>query len=151
MTLERTLPGVYGNCFWPAYELCKNTGGIADSLQTHYHRYPALIPAYIHQHGKRPKDVKDLKAEWTPEGYFLHWQRNGDPADPEKAQYYVIYRFDEKEKFNLEDPSKMVLITRERSMFLPYQNGTSKYTYVVTSVDRFHNESKKGKSKKVQL
>jgi uncharacterized lipoprotein YddW (UPF0748 family) len=151
MHLERILPNIDGNCWWPAYELLKNTGGIADSLQNHYQAYPALIPAFTNLHNKKPKDVKSLKAEWTPDGYLLHWQRNGDPMNPEKAQYYVVYRFRDKEKTNLNDPSKIVLITRNTACRLPYKSGNEKYKFVVTSVDRFHNESKKGKSKTVKL
>ncbi|GHV20365.1 hypothetical protein FACS1894174_02080 [Bacteroidia bacterium] len=151
MELERTLPAIYGNCFWPSYEVINNNGGIKDSLKTHYQRNPALIPAYSHMHSKRPKDVKSLKDEWTAEGYKLRWKRNGDPADPEKARYYVIYKFENKERTNLEDPSKIVKITRETEFLLPYENGKRKVKYVVTSVDRFHNETKKGKSKTVKL
>ena len=151
MHLERNTPAVYGNCFWPGYELMKNTGGIRDSLRNHYQPYPALIPAYLHLHNKNPKDVKDLKTEWTQQGYLLHWKRNGNINNPEAARYFVIYRFANKEKTNLNDPSKIVKITRETSYLLPYDSGKKEYKYVVTSVDRFHNESKKGKSKKVKL
>ena len=151
MTSERTTPGIYGNCFWPGYELFKNNGGVADSLRNNYHRYPALIPAYLHMHSKLPQEVKSLRAEWTARGYVLRWQRNGDPRNPENAQYYVIYRFGNREKTNLNDPSKIVAITRSTSYVLPYQDGSAKYTYVITSVDRFHNESKKGKAQKVKL
>ena len=151
MQLERTLSGIEGNCWWYAYTMVQNTGGIADSLQNHYQAYPALIPAYTHLHKKTPKDVKDLKAEWTPNGYLLQWNQNGDPNDPEKAQYYVIYKFRDGEKTRLDDPSKIVVLTRKTALLLPYVKGTLKYKYVVTSVDRFHNETKKGKSKKVKL
>ncbi len=151
MELERTLPAVYGNCFWPAYEILNNNGGVVDSLKNHYQRSPALIPAYTHLHNKRPKDVKSLKEEWSKEGYKLQWKRNGDPQDPEKAQYYVIYKFEDKDNTNLEDPSKIVKITRDLEYLMPYENGKRKVKYVVTSVDRFHNETKKGKSKKVKL
>ena len=151
MELERTLPAIYGNCFWSGYELLRNNSGIVDSLKNRYHKYPALIPAYLHQHHKKPKDVKSLKAEWNSSGYTLHWKRNGEPRNPEKAQYYVVYRFRDNEKMNLEDPSKIVSITRETSIALPYIKGKEKYKYVVTSVDRFHNESKKGESKTVNL
>ena len=151
MKLERTLLGIAGNCWWSGYSLTGNTQGIADSLVNNYQKYPALIPAYVHQHKKAPKDVKNLKAEWMPFGYVLHWTRNGDPENPEKAQYYVIYRFGNKEKTDLTDPSKIVCITRETSYLLPYDRGKVKYKYVVTSVDRFHNETKKGKSKTVKL
>ncbi len=151
MKLERTLPAIYGNCFWPAYEVLKNNGGIEDSLRSNYQRFPALIPEYSHMHHKRPKDVKSLKDEWTTNGYKLHWKRNGNPQDPEKAQYYVIYKFEDKEKVNLQDPSKIVKITRDLEYLLPYENGKRKVKYVVTSVDHFHNETKKGKSKTVKL
>ncbi|MDR1610883.1 MAG: family 10 glycosylhydrolase, partial [Candidatus Symbiothrix sp.] len=151
MKLERRLPGIDGNCWWSGYSLTGNTRGIADSLVNNYQKYPALIPAYVHQHKKAPKDVKHLKAEWTSFGYILHWKQNGNPANPEKAQYYVIYRFGNKEKTDLTDPSKIVCVTRKTFYLLPYDRGKVKYKYVVTSVDRFHNETKKGKSKKVKL
>lgn len=151
MQLVKMFPKIGGNCWWPAYDILNNTGGIADSLQNHYQTYPALIPAYTHLHKKVPKNVKSLKAEWTPSGYLLHWKKNGDPQNPEKAQYYVIYRFKNKEKTNLNDPSKIVLITKDTAYRLPYNSGTEKYKYIVTSVDRFHNETKKGKSKTVKL
>lgn len=151
MELERTLPSLYGNCFWPGYELIKNTGGVADSLKNNYHKYPALIPSYLHMHNKKPKDVKSLKAKWTYRGYQLEWKKNGEIMNPENAQYYVIYCFENKEKVNLEDPSKIVDITRNTYYILPYKTGKVKYKYVVTSVDRFHNETKKGKSKTVKL
>ena len=122
-----------------------------DSLQNNYHRYPALIPAYLHMHAGSPPEVKSLKANRTPQGYILHWQRNGDPDNPENAQYFVIYRFGNKEKINLNDPSKIVEITRNTLYQLPYNNGSEKYIYVVTSVDRFHNESKKGRMRAVRL
>ncbi|MDR0686501.1 MAG: family 10 glycosylhydrolase [Dysgonamonadaceae bacterium] len=149
--LERKLPSVGGHCWWPGYDIVSNTAGIADSLKRNYQRYPALIPAYTQMHNKRPKDVKSLRAEWTPDGYILHWQRNGDITNPENAQYYVIYRFDKKQKADLTNPANIVAISREPYYKLPYLNGRNKYKYVVTSVDRFHNESKKGKTRKVKL
>ena len=151
MELVRTLPGIDGNCWWPGYSVVRNNNGIADSLINNYQAYPALIPAYTHLHKKAPKDVKSLKAEWTPQGYILHWKRNGDSKNPEKAQYYVIYHFENGEKTQLDNPSKIVAVTKETSFLLPYEKGTMKYKYVVTSVDRFHNETKNGKSKTVKL
>jgi Uncharacterized protein conserved in bacteria len=151
MHLKRDFPAVDGNCWWPAYRVTDNFMGIADSLKNNYQAYPTLVPAYSHMHSKPPKDVKSLKAEWTPQGYLLHWKRNGNPSNPEVAQYFVIYRFPDKEKVNLNDPSKIVCITGETSYSLPYENGKTKYKYIVTSVDHFHNETKKGKTKKVKL
>ena len=68
----------------------------------------------------------------------------------DKVIQYVVYRFDKGEKVNLEDPSKIVTITRENFILLPYDEGKVKYQYVVTALDRLHNESKPVK-KKVKL
>ena len=136
--------------FWPANEILWNNQGIADSLRRHYHRYPALIPAYTHQHDRAPKEVRRLKAEWTPEGYILHWKAQQSRTNPELASYFVVYRFADGEPIDISDPSKIEAITRETRYQLPYEKGKVKYRYVVTAVDRFHNESE-GKVKKVKL
>lgn len=151
MQYERELPHTEGNCFWPANELLWNNGGIADSLKRKYHRHPALIPPYTHLHNRPPQEVSKLKAEWTPEGYMLHWNAKQSRTNPELASYFVVYRFGSREPVNLNDPSKIVAVTRDKKCLLPYGKGKHKYTYVVTAVDRFHNESVKGKSKKVKL
>ena len=41
-------------------------------------------------------------------------------------------------------------ITGTGTTLMPYEKGKVKYRYVVTAVDRFHNESE-GKTKKVKL
>ena len=150
MLYERSLSKVKGNCFWPANEILWNNKGVADSLKRNYHRYPALIPAYTHLHNRAPQEVKKLKAEWTAQGYMLHWQAEQSKTNPELASYFVIYRFENKEPVNLDDPSKIVAVTRKTNYLLPYDGGKRKYRYVVTAVDRFHNENQ-GKSKKVKL
>lgn len=151
MKYERALPNIRGNCFWPANELLWNNRGVADSLKRNYHRHPALIPAYTHLHNRPPKEVKSLKAQWTPEGYKLTWKADQSATNPELACYFVVYRFAPGEKQDLSDPSRIVKITRRTEYLLPYNRGKEKYRYVVTAVDRFHNESRKGKAKKVKL
>lgn len=151
MRYERALSQIDGNCFWPANEILWNNQGVADSLKHHYHRYPALIPAYTFMHDRAPKEVSGLKTQWTERGFELRWKAQQSPTNPELANYFVIYRFENKEPINLNDPAKIVAITRNCYYLLPYDKGQRKYRYVVTAVDRFHNESVKGKNKKVKL
>ncbi|MDD4516019.1 family 10 glycosylhydrolase [Massilibacteroides sp.] len=151
MHIERSLSNVKGNCFWPANEILWNNGGVADSLVRHYHRSPALIPAYTHLHDRAPKEVKKLKAEWTEHGYLLHWEAEQSSTNPELASYFVIYRFGKHDKKDLNNPDNIITTTRDTYYLLPYNSGDEKYTYIVTAVDRFHNESKRGKAKKVKL
>ena len=143
MQYERQLPHTSGNCFWPANELMWNNKGIADSLKHHYHRYPALLPAYTYLHPQLPQEVKGLQAERTPEGFRLRWDANRKPEMPGSAHYFVVYRFEKKEKIDLTNPARIVAITQKTS-YSPENKKRGEFRYVVTAVDRFHNESKKG-------
>jgi len=84
---------------------------------------------------------------WTEDGPMLFWTAPKAKDEMDKAVQYVVYRFDKKEKVNLDDPSKIVTITRDTFIPLPYEDGKTKYQYVVTALDRLHNESKASKRK----
>lgn len=150
MQLSRYLDHVGGNCFWPGYSLLENYKGIADDLKGYYHAVPALIPAYTFIDSKAPDEVKGLKAKWTPEGYELQWKRKKTDDEMQKQIYFCVYRFAPSEDICLCDASHLVAVTRDTKFLLPYKHGTRQYVYVVTAVDRMHNESK-GKIKKVKL
>ena len=150
MQLSRYLDHVGGNCFWPGYSLLENYKGIADDLKGYYHAVPSLIPAYTFIDSKAPDEVKGLKAKWTPEGYELQWKRKKTDDEMQKQIYFCVYRFAPSEDICLCDASHLVAITRDTKFLLPYKHGTRQYVYVVTAVDRMHNESK-GKIKKVKL
>ena len=60
----------------------------------------------------------------------------------DKAVRYVVYRFAKDEKVELNRASKIVAITNDTFYNLPYSGGNIKYKYVVTALDRLHNESK---------
>ena len=62
----------------------------------------------------------------------------------------IIYRFANNEEIDLDDPRHIVATTRECHYLLPYEDGQTPFRYVVTAVDRFHNESE-GRTKKVKL
>jgi uncharacterized lipoprotein YddW (UPF0748 family) len=151
MRYERKLPDTSGNCFWPANELLWNNKGIADSLKRNYHRYPALLPPYTHLYNHRPKEVKDLQAEQTAEGIWLHWNADTNPQQPQSAHYFVIYRFEEHEKVDLSNPEYISGITKDTSYLLPYEKRRGEFRYVITAVDRYHNESKKGVRIRIKL
>lgn len=150
MLLARSQPTIHGNCFWPAYSLLENYKGVASELKNNYHRRPALIPAYTHMHNKQPKRVDKLQEEYTKTDRILTWKSNSDKYDPTTAQYFVVYRFAKGKRVNLENAENIVAITRDSFYILPYERKQNEYTYVVTAVDGFHNESK-GSSKKLKL
>ncbi|MDR1809214.1 MAG: family 10 glycosylhydrolase [Prevotella sp.] len=150
MRLSRSLATINGNCFWPGYVVLENYKSVADELKREYHKYPALIPAYTHMHSKLPTDVQNLNDAYTPKAHYLEWTSNANARNPETAKYFVVYRFRDGQKADLNDARNIVAITREHRYVLPYEGGKAKYRYVITAVDAFHNESK-GKSKDVEL
>ncbi|MDR0428878.1 MAG: family 10 glycosylhydrolase [Tannerellaceae bacterium] len=139
----RALKNVDGNCFWPANEILWDNGGGADSLKQHFHRYPALIPAYTDMYSRLPESVLNLRAEKTADGLMLNWAALRKQDTPHLANYFVIYCFGRGERINLDNPANILEITKETSCFVPYRNGgKNTFRFVVTAVDRYHNESK---------
>ena len=108
------------------------------------------MPVFDFMDDKAPKSVRKLKSFWTEDGYILFWSAPKAKDIMDEASRYVVYRFNPGEKVNLEDPSHIIAITPNTYLKLPYSNGKTKYTYVVTALDRLHNESKH-KTKKVKL
>lgn len=150
MELQRAYPAIGGSCQWPAVEVVANAGNYRDMLIRSYHRFPALLPVFAFIDDKAPKQVSKLKDVWTEDGLILFWKAPEAKDEMDKAVQFVVYRFGNKEKVNLNDPSKIVAITRNPYYKLPYENGKTKYRYVVTALDRLHNESK-SVGKKVKL
>lgn len=150
MKLQRAYQTIQGSCQWPASSVVENAGRYRDALKTEYHRYPALPPVFEFIDSKAPEKVKKVKPVWTGDGYVLFWTPAATEKEMDKAVRYVVYRFEGKEKIDLEDPSHIVAITRNPFYQLPYRKGRTKYRYVVTALDRLHNESK-GVTKKVKL
>jgi uncharacterized lipoprotein YddW (UPF0748 family) len=150
MALQRGFQTIEGSCQWPASAVIENVGGYRDSLMTHYNRYPALPPVFDFMDDEAPKKVRHLKPVWTEDGYILFWTAPKYKDEMNRAVQYVVYRFDRDETVDLEDPTHIVAVTRNTFHKLPYVQGKQKYRYVVTALDRLHNESKQA-GKKVKL
>ena len=150
MALERAYQTIGGSCQWPASAVVENAGKYRDALVQEYHKYPALVPVFDFMDDKAPGKVRKVKKVWTEDGYRLFWTAPKAKDEMDRAVQYVVYRFDGKEKVNIDDASHIVAITRNNFYKLPYDDGKTKYRYVVTALDRLHNESK-SVSKKVKL
>ena len=150
MRLHQQLPGVKGSVLWYAKAAVDNVGNYGTMLRNTYWRYPALQPSMPFIDGKAPKKVKGVKPVWTSDGYVLFWRAPKGKGWQDEAVKYVVYRFAAKEKVNTADATKIVAITTQPFLKLPYDNGKTKYTYVVTALVRLQNESK-GVKKGVKL
>ena len=150
MALQRAYQTIGGSCQWPASAVVENAGKYRDALIAEYHKYPALPPVFDFMDNEAPAKVRKMKPVWTEDGYILFWTAPKYKEEMNRAIQYVVYRFNDKEKVNIDDPSHIVAITRDNFYKLPYEDGKTKYRYVVTALDRLHNESK-SVGKKIKL
>lgn len=150
MALQRAYQTIGGSCQWPASAVIENAGKYRDALIAEYHKYPALPPVFDFMDNEAPGKVRKMKPVWTEDGYILFWTAPKYKEEMNRAVQYVVYCFNDKEKVNIDDPSHIVAITRDNFYKLPYEDGKTKYRYVVTALDRLHNESK-SVGKKIKL
>ena len=140
--LHQQMPNVKGTVLWYAKAVVDNIGNYGTMLRDYYWKNPTLQPDMSFISKKTPGKVRKLKPVWTSDGYVLFWTAPKGKNWQNTAVNYVVYRFAKGEKVDLDDASRIVAITHDTFYKLPYANGKTKYTYVVTALNRLHNESK---------
>ena len=141
--LERELPHVDGNVWWPGWTLASEPKGfaLADSLRLVYQRYPALIPAYTDLDAVAPEPVASIKVS----GKGISWKPVETADVMQQPHFYVVYRFDADEPVDLAQSRNIVKITRA-AHYKPSEKHNGRHRYVVTVVDKCWNESAPSKT-----
>ena len=134
---------VQGTVLWYAKAAVDNIGNYGMMLRNVYWRNPALQPLMPFISKKQPGKPRKVKMVWTSDGPMLFWtapktkSKSKDWAS--NAHQYAVYC-----------DGTLVAVTSDTFFKLPYVDGKTKHTYVVTSLNRIHNESKAVK-KKIKL
>lgn len=141
LRMNQHYPAVDGVIFYSAKPLLKNPQGTLDSLSTHFYRYKALPPvnrnlqrsqAIQPEHVRIIKDDKEVIVTWD----------SVEAEGKDKIAYYVVYCFKGKKTGNLEDPRNIITLTTDNMVLLnKYKKFKGHYTFVVTAVNRFKEES----------
>lgn len=139
-SIQRELEHIQGSCQWYAAAVVNNPGNYGTMLATYYHKTPALQPLMPFIDKKAPKKVKGMDIVKHNGQPALSWEAPKAKKEMDKAVQYVVYRFMPKEKVNLERAENILGITRDEFFILPPD--AKGCTFVVTSLDRLHNESK---------
>ena len=145
--LHQELRNIDGTVLWYAKAAVDNPGNYGTMLRNYYWKTPVLQPSMTFIDKTSPKAPKKLKAIWTSDGYVLFWTAPKGKNWKNTATQYVVYRFAKGETPNLEKARNIVAITTSTYYKLPYTDGKTKYTYVVTALNRLQNESKGSKAK----
>jgi hypothetical protein len=143
VNLCRTTGNACGNIWFRAGTLMANPGGLCDGLCSKLYNYPAMPPPMPWLDSIPPNRPRSFDAVATEGGVFLTWRQPTPASDLDVARYYIVYRFDEDQDQDFEDPRNIISISANTQFTdIEIEQGKT-YLYAVTAVDRLHNESEK--------
>ncbi len=142
---NRTKPQVSGSIYFSSKSLITNALSVNDSLKKLYY-YPALTPTMPWKDKIPPNAPLNVKIRKIADlGVAITWELPSVPAkDGDEIQAFVVYRFEENEAINLENPARILQIIRNEGILSCTDktlNQEKSYIYVVTALDRLQNES----------
>ncbi|WNJ16500.1 family 10 glycosylhydrolase [Pontibacter sp. G13] len=140
--MNRNYPQVNGNIFYSANSFEGNPHGIEEVLRKDDFKFPALVPSMPWKDNVPPMAPVNLAHTSTVDFRSFTWKSPPAASDGEKPSYYVVYRIQGNQRIDLEDPRNIVAMPQSPRWIDIDFDPTKKYTYLITSVDRLHNESK---------
>lgn len=137
MRFIRLNPEIMGSVFFSSKSLINNKLGHADSLRTNFYKEPAFPPTMPWKDRVVPQTPRNLQVSDTRNGVELRWNAPEPARDGDKAHYYAVYRYSDREEPRLlaacyEGQTRALDRTALRNR---------RYTYAITALDRLHNES----------
>ncbi len=133
--------GAHGCSFFSSATILKNAKGIQDSLRMSLFRYPALPPTMPWKDAIPPLAPINLTYAEHERGVLLTWQAPAPARDGDTARYFIVYRFGINDRINTDDPRFIRAITAATQYVDTNAKDGERYTYIVTAVDKLHNES----------
>ena len=133
-----------GNCFFAGDGLLSNKNGICDTLSTLYYTHTAFAPRFASIDSIAPNRPHRVYMDLMGEEPLLKWEAKQGQKEEDKIWYYAVYAFDPSLPIDITDMNKLWCITSKQECPLPQGEGIQPLClqYVVTSLDRLHNESR---------
>ncbi len=156
LRLNRQTPTIHGSIFYNTTTFRNNPLGLRDSVRTNFYARPALRPLMAWKTNFAPPTPTELTA--TPAGIAmeLRWKvfmGSYAPGIQPPVSQFVIYRFEGNAVGDRSTAQFIRAITPDASLSFT-DTGLVQgqiYTYVVTTLDRLHNESNPSNSVQTQL
>ena len=136
----RKTKDIEGSVLFSYKQFNRSLLGLDSFLTTNHYKYKALTPDLYLQ--KTPAIKIDRIKE---KNHILHWQTNND----ELVRFFVVYRYQKKDRFNTRDAKFIYRITDGNTIQLDGKRG-EKYHYVIAPVDRYRKEHEPSKKIKVK-
>lgn len=143
MRLNRQLENVQGSVFFRVNFLLSNPDQAFSKIKKEFYQYPCLLPTMPWKDQIPPLRPKRLRALQQKNRVLLNWQAPKTASDGDKPYRYVVYRFLANEKIDLQQAKNILAICQNTAYqdFLDEQAAKLDFVYVVTAIDRLHNES----------
>ncbi len=142
---NRIYPNTHGQVFFSSKSVSPlNYKGIQDSLRNDLYKYPAFVPVMRWKDAVLPLAPQNLTASGSLIHVTLQWEKPLPASDGDGAKYFVIYRAEGTDSININDPRyiRKILATDTTIYMDVFSLAVNKpYTYIVTSMDKLHNES----------
>jgi uncharacterized lipoprotein YddW (UPF0748 family) len=131
----------YGNAFFRTRYLVDNKKGILDGISSRFYTNSALLPPLTWLSNHAPSAPTSISARKMAQILYLDWEKITPSDNP--TVYYNLYR-SENFPVDTNNPQNLVAARIPDTHYeIPLDNRIeSGYYYVVTSYDRYHNESK---------
>lgn len=142
--LNRGNNDIGGQTYFRSRLIQNNLKGIADSMRTDWHRFPALAPTMDWLDQTPPPAPENLDLTWTNETegeVTLNWTKpEYERAGADTLLRYAVYRFQSIVEPDASEvtsyPANMIALTGETSFTETVEFSGDTYYYFVTSVNR---------------
>lgn len=119
--------------------------GLTDTIRNIY-KYSALLPTMPWKDAIPPNKPEELEVKRSESSSaVVTWKLPARISkDKDEIQSFVLYRVEDNEEINLENPKNIISIVRNNGKMSYVDRNISnskKYFYIVTALDRLQNES----------
>jgi hypothetical protein len=140
LELNKNYPKVDGVMYFNTRSYLRNIAGLNDSLQNNFYRYPALVPVNRNIEGKAAAVPQNARILSDGNNSLLFWDKIEQRIGDELA-YYVVYAFPGRGVGDMNNPANILARTHDNYLDLKSFNLSGDYTFVVSSINRYHHES----------
>ncbi|WP_154657047.1 glycoside hydrolase family 10 protein [Hugenholtzia roseola] len=132
-----------GSAFYNSKVLRQNPAALCDSLRQTLYQFPALPPAMTWLDAFAPPMPTQFSVQGSEKGAILTWQQPDLAQATEKTAYFLLYRFKAEEAIDLNRMDRVLarIEGKSRSFIDTEIRPKESFVYVLTALDRLHNES----------
>lgn len=150
----RKNPNIQGSVFFSSKSVTNNLAGVQDSLRTNFYRYPALQPTMPWIDAVKPNAPRSILVKSVAKGVEISWDQPLVASDGDKAYGYIVYRFKQGEKPDLNLSQNIVNVSFDASQTIFTDTTVSSnqsYVYMLSAIDRLKNESEPSSSASITV